>query len=396
MAKLKLSTKQAIFIRYEVHLIWIMILLMSYPGIARADSSTEAAKYSNSCTTVEVFSRTGCPHCADAYTYLEKLKTERPQIVVVARDVYSNPENMKRFAEFNDRFKIDQYGLPSFLICDHYLIGFVDEKISGTFIMQMLGLANKPITNSAANEIDIPFFGKVGVEKVGLPMFTIVIGLVDGFNPCAMWVLLILLSILVNLRDKKRILLIAGTFVFISGAVYFVFMAAWLNLFLIIGFSRTLQIIIGLTALLIGTVHIKDYFAFKKGFSLSIPDSAKPSLYSRIRDVIYAENLIATFIAIIVMAILVNLIELLCTAGLPAVYTQVLTLQQLDSSQYYLYLLLYNIAYMFDDALMVGIVVFTMSKQRLEEEQGRWLKLLSGSVIFILGALLILRPSLLI
>ena len=396
MAKLKLSTKQAMFIRYEVHLIWILILLMSYPGIARADSSTETAKYSNSCTTVEVFSRTGCPHCADAYTYLEKLKTEHPHIVVVARDVYSNPENTKRFVEFNNRFKIDQYGIPSFLICDHYLIGFVDEKISGTSIMQMLGLANKPITNSAANEIDIPLFGKVGVEKVGLPIFTIVIGLVDGFNPCAMWVLLILLSILVNLRDKKRILLIAGTFVFISGAVYFVFMAAWLNLFLIIGISRTLQIIIGLTALLIGTVHIKDYFAFKKGFSLSIPDSAKPSLYSRIRDVIYAENLIATFIAIIVMAILVNLIELLCTAGLPAVYTQVLTLQQLDRSQYYLYLLLYNIAYMFDDALMVGIVVFTMSKQRLEEEQGRWLKLLSGSVIFILGALLILRPSLLI
>ena len=96
------------------------------------------------------------------------------------------------------------------------------------------------------------------------------------------------------------------------------------------------------------------------------------------------------------MAILVNLVELLCTAGLPAIYTQVLTLQQLNTSQYYLYLLLYNIAYMFDDALMVGIVVFTMSKQRLEEEQGRWLKLLSGSIIFILGVLLILRPSLLI
>jgi glutaredoxin len=384
------------FIRYEIHLILILTLLMSCSGITQADSSTEAAKYSNSCTTIEIFSRKGCPHCADAYTYLEKLKTEHPHIVVVARDVYSNSGNRIRFVEFNNRFKINQYGLPSFLICDHHLIGFVDEETSGAIIKQMLGLESKPNINSATNEIDMPLFGKVSVEKVGLPAFTIAIGLVDGFNPCAMWVLLILLSILVNLRDKKRILLIAGTFVFISGAVYFVFMAAWLNLFLIIGFSRTLQIIIGLTALLIGTVHIKDYFAYKKGFSLSIPDSAKPSLYSHIRDVIYAENIIATFVAIIVMAILVNLIELLCTAGLPAIYTQVLTLQQLNTSQYYLYLLLYNIAYMFDDALMVGIVVFTMSKQRLEEEQGRWLKLLSGSIIFILGVLLILRPSLLI
>ena len=383
-------------IRHKIHLIWILILLISYPDINRAEPSPEAAKSSNSCATLEIFSRTGCPHCADAYIYLEKLKAEYPQIVIVARDIHSDPENMQRFVEFNHRFKIDQPGVPSFLICDHYLTGFDDAETSGAIIKQMLGLANKSKTISTANEIDMPLFGKANVEKLGLPIFTMAIGLVDGFNPCAMWVLLILLSILVNLRDRKRILIIAGTFVFISGAVYFVFMAAWLNIFLIIGFSRVLQIIIGLTALLIGTVHIKDYFAFKKGLSLSISDSAKPSLYSRIRDVIYAENIIATFIAIIVMAVLVNLVELLCTAGLPAIYTQILTLQQLSTSQYYLYLLLYNIAYMFDDVLMVGLVVFTMSKQRLEEEQGRWLKLLSGSIIFILGALLILKPSLLI
>ena len=104
----------------------------------------------------------------------------------------------------------------------------------------------------------------------------------------------------------------------------------------------------------------------------------------------------ATFISIIIVAVLVNLVELLCTAGLPAIYTQILSLQGLNTFQYYLYLLLYNFAYMFDDAIMVGIVVFTMNKQRLEEQQGRWLKLLSGSLIFILGTLLILKPSLLI
>ena len=380
----------------EIYLVWALILLIFWPGITQAEPSHEAAKSSNSCTTLEIFSRKGCPHCADAYIYLEKLKAEYPQIVIVARDIHSDPGNMQRFVEFNHRFNIDQPGVPSFLICDHYLTGFNDAETTGTIILQMLGLANSPKTTSAANVVDIPLFGMVSVEKFGLPLFTMAIGLVDGFNPCAMWVLLMLLTILVNLRDRKRILIIAGTFVFISGAVYFVFMAAWLNIFLIIGFSRVLQIIIGLTALLIGTVHIKDYFAFKKVFSLSIPEYAKPSLYSRIRDVIYAENIIATFIAIIVMAILVNLVELLCTAGLPAIYTQILTLQQLSTSQYYLYLILYNIAYMFDDALMVGLVVFTMSKQRLEEEEGRWLKLLSGSIIFILGALLLLKPSLLI
>ena len=383
------------FIRYKIYLSLLFVVTLSFSDIALANLSTET-KISTVCSSVEVFSRKGCPHCADAYTFLEKLKSEHPQITIIPRDIYSDKKNMGDFVAFNARFEIEQPGVPSFLICDQHVIGFDNKETSGVIIKKLLGLENSSSTISSPDEVNTPIFGAVSVEKIGLPIFTIIIGLVDGFNPCAMWVLLVLLSILVNLRDRKRILMIAGTFVFISGAVYFVFMAAWLNLFLIIGFSRALQISVGLIAILIGTVHIKDYFAFKKGLSLSIPESAKPSLYTRMRNIIYAENLVATFIAVIVMAILVNLIELLCTAGLPALYTQILTLQQLNTVQYYLYLLLYNIAYMFDDALMVGLVIFTMNKQRLGEQQGRWLKLLSGSIIFILGIMLMFKPSLLI
>jgi glutaredoxin len=382
--------------RFKIFLSIFFLLSISYSGLAKVDVSSKEINYSEPCSTIEVFSRNGCPHCADAYTYLDTLKAKHPEIEIVRRDIHAYPENMTKFIEFNKRFGIEQPGVPSLLICDQYLIGFDNGATSGATIKQMLGLENSPKAISNTNEIDAPIFGIVSVEKIGLPVFTLVIGLVDGFNPCAMWVLLVLLSILVNLHDRKRILIIAGTFVFISGAVYFIFMAAWLNLFLIIGFSRVLQLIVGALAMLIGAVHIKDYFAFKRGISLSISDSAKPTLYNRIRNIIYAENMIATFIAVIVMAVLVNLIELLCTAGLPALYTQILTLQQLSTFKYYAYLLLYNVAYMFDDALMVGLVVFSMSKQRLGEQQGRWLKLLSGGIIFILGALLIFKPSLLI
>ena len=226
-----------------------------------------------------------------------------------------------------------------------------------------------------------------------MPLFTIAIGLIDGFNPCAMWVLLILLSLLVNLRNRKRLILIAGTFVLVSGAVYFAFMAAWLNLYFIIGLSRSIQVVIGLIALLIGAVHIKDFFAFQQGLSLSIPDRAKPGIYARIRRVIYAENLGAACMAVIAVAVLVNLVELLCTAGLPAVYTQILTARNLSAWGYYGYLLLYNLAYIFDDALMVTIAVVTLSSRKLQTMEGRWLKLLSGAVIFALGLLLILLPD---
>ena len=211
-----------------------------------------------------------------------------------------------------------------------------------------------------------------------------------------MWVLLFLLSILVNIRDRRRIVMIAGTFVFVSGLVYFVFMAAWLNLFLIIGFARWLQIIIAALAISIGLIHLKDFFAFGKGISLSISDSVKPTLYARVRNVLHAQSLWAALAGVTVVAVMVNMVELLCTAGLPALYTQLLSLHPMPTASYYGYLLLYNLAYIFDDALMVGLTVFTLSKFKLQERQGRWLKLISGLVIFTLGLLMLAAPEMLI
>lgn len=374
----------------------LFALTLFFLSIQNATFATEVKFSTPTCSNIDVFTREGCPHCAKASTFLEKLKTEYPQLSIIKHDINSNSENTRRFIALNEKFEIDKPGVPSFLICDKFLIGFDNEQTTGIVIKESLGLITKQVTKPKTDIIETDFFGNVSVEKLGLPLFTTIIGLIDGFNPCAMWVLLLLLSILVNLRDRKRIIMIAGTFVFVSGAVYFLFMAAWLNLFLIIGFSRNLQIIVGMIALLIGTIHIKDYFAFKQGVSLSIPDSVKPTIYSRIRNIINAENMPAAFVAVIIIAILVNMVELLCTAGLPAIYTQILASQELTPVKYYAYLLLYNIAYMFDDALMVGIVVYTLSKRNLQEDHGRLLKLLSGSVIFILGIMLIFTPSFLI
>ena len=114
------------------------------------------------------------------------------------------------------------------------------------------------------------------VERLGLPAFTVAIGLIDGFNPCAMWVLVFLLSLLVGVTSRRKTVLIAGTFVLVSGLMYFAFMVAWLNAFLLVGFSRSLQALLGVVAVSIGAIHIKDFFAFKRGLSLSIPERAKP------------------------------------------------------------------------------------------------------------------------
>jgi hypothetical protein len=243
------------------------------------------------------------------------------------------------------------------------------------------------------DHIEVPLFGRLSASKLGLPLFTLAIGLIDGFNPCAMWVLLFLLSILVNLKDRQRILAIAGTFVIVSGLAYFAFMAAWLNVFSLIGYLRPIQIVLALMAIVIGSIHTKDFFALKQGLSLSIPESAKPGIYARVRGIVTAEHMAGAVVGAITLAVLVNIIELLCTAGLPALYTNILMQQGLSASGRYAYLGLYIAAYMFDDAMMVTIVVVTLSKRKLQETQGRWLKLISGVAILLLGVIMLFRPE---
>ena len=345
-------------------------------------------------TDLEVFVRAGCPHCEAAKVFLDVLRRERPSLRIAIYDVAEDSAARQRLATLAAERGIANIGVPTFLIGTELIVGFLSAETTGKEIRARLDQnAQGAVPPAAVESIQTKWFGELRVRDLGLPLFTIVIGLLDGFNPCAMWVLLFLLSLLVNLRDRLKMALIAGTFVAVSGLVYFVFMAAWLNMFLLIGLSRPIQIGFGVIALLVGVVNVKDFFALRHGISLSIPESAKPGLYARIRRILQADNLAAALAGIVILAGLVNLIELLCTAGFPALYTQILTLHQMPAWEYYSYLGLYNLAYIFDDSLMVTIAVVTLSRRKLQERAGRWLKLTSGLVMVGLSAVLLLQPE---
>lgn len=346
---------------------------------------------------IEVFVRAGCPHCEAAKVFLDDLRRERPSLQIVLYDIAADSTARQRLATLASDRGITMVGVPTFLIGTEVLIGFQSADTTGAEIRAKLDLTAQGTASQPSDEgIEAGWFGRLRVHELGLPLFTVLIGLLDGFNPCAMWVLLFLLSLLVNLHDRRKMALIAGTFVAVSGLFYFAFMAAWLNMFLLLGLSRAVQITLGSVALLVGAVNIKDFFAFHTGISLSIPESAKPGLYARIRRILQAEYLAGALAGVVVLAGLVNTIELLCTAGFPAVYTQILTMQQLPTWQYYAYLGLYNLAYILDDTLMVTIAVITLSRRKLQEQAGRWLKLTSGLVMAGLGAVLLLQPEWLI
>jgi glutaredoxin len=343
---------------------------------------------------LEAFVRAGCPHCEAAKAFLKELQRERPAIRITLYDVAEDSAARQRLAMLAAERGIANIGVPTFLIGTELIVGFLSAETTGTEIRAKLDQpAQGAVSPPAVESIETTWFGEVRVRDLGLPLFTIVIGLLDGFNPCAMWVLLFLLSLLVNLQDRRKMALIAGTFVLVSGLVYFAFMAAWLNMFLLLGLSRAAQIGLGGIAVLVGAVNVKDFFALHHGISLSIPESAKPGLYARMRGILQAEHLGSALAGIVILAGLVNLVELLCTAGFPALYTQILTMQQMPSWEYYGYLGLYNLAYIFDDSLMVMIAVVTLGRRKLQERTGRWLKLMSGTTMVGLGGLLLMKPD---
>jgi hypothetical protein len=367
-------------------------LLFANHSVAQAPERPDSVRAAGSCEEVVLFHREGCPHCERAHAFLDELERENPQIVVMRFDVERDAQARNRFFELSEQNGITRPGVPAFLVCGQFTVGFDRSETTGEIIRTQLGGGTVSIEQQFTG-LTGGRFSNLSVERLGLPLFTIVIGLVDGFNPCAMWVLTFLLSLLVGIGSRSKIVLIAGTFVLVSGVMYFAFMAAWLNAFLLVGYSRPLQLALGALATLIGAIHIKDFVAFRRGVSLSIPESAKPTLFLRMHRVVTAESLLASLFGVALLAILVNVVELLCTAGLPAVFTQILTLRDLSALEHYGYLVLYNVAYVFDDALMVAIAVFTLVRWRMHERHGRWLKLVSGAAIGSLGAILLFAPQ---
>jgi glutaredoxin len=363
---------------------------------------------------IEVFVREGCPHCAEAEAFLATLGRERPELRIVVRDVGRDPAALARLKERATPGGAGNIRVPAIFVGDRMIVGYSPDAGTDKLILEALARRAAAVPAVVAAEggaacaaeaslscdagpgaavppsFEVSVFGRgIALDDVGLPLFTLIMGLLDGLNPCSMWVLILMISLLAPLNDRRRMLAIAGTFVLIQGLAYYGFMAAWLNLFLFIGLSRASEIVLGAIAVGAGAINLKDFWAFGRGVSLSIPDAAKPGIYARMRGILHAERLAAALAATVVLGLLVQVVELVCTSGFPALFTRILTLREQEGASYYGYLLLYNAAYLLDDVIVLAIGVITLSNRRLQEREGRVLKLISGLAMVALGLYLI-------
>lgn len=371
-----------------------LVLLAGAGAVTAKTNSTPGA-------TLYFFWGEGCPHCESAKPFLEKLEHKYPALRVESYEVLEHRENIPRLMEMAKACNQEATGVPTFIIGGRMVGGFSPEtaveieQLVKSALNEVAARHPEQATPRAEDEITIPLIGRINSSSVSLPVFTIIIAGLDSFNPCAFFVLFFLLSLLIHAHSRPRMLLIGGVFILFSGLIYFVFMAAWLNLFLLTGTLPAITIAAGIIALVVAAINIKDYFFFEQGISLVIPEGQKPKLFARMRNLLRADSLLSMVGGTAVLALAANSYELLCTAGFPMVFTRMLTLQQLSTPKYYFYLAFYNGVYIIPLAVIVGIFTVTLGSRKLTERQGRVLKLVSGLMMLGLGLVLLINPSLL-
>lgn len=356
-----------------------------------------------------------CPHCLDARPFIESLPKKYPWVQVHSLEVLEHPENVRRFVELAQTVGFEPSSVPTFIWCGRYATGYAGADATGRFLSDALascyrqrygpmpGDADLPALSEGLSgerreplpRIELPWLGSLDPGDYSLPLMAVLIGALDAFNPCAFFVLLFLLSLLVNSRSRARMLLVGGLYVSVSGLVYFAFMAAWLNLFQLLEGVTMITFVAGLIAIVIGLLNVKDYFWLRQGVALSLSDSQRSRLFKRMRGLLAADRLPTLVLGTLVLAVAANSYELLCTIGLPMVFTRILTLEQLPDGHYYAYLALYNLVYVLPLAITVGLFVVTMGRRKLSESGGRFLKLLSGCMMGLLGLVLLVAPDVL-
>jgi len=340
-----------------------------------------------------------CPHCQAARPFVEAIPATRPWVALHSLELNGHPGHARQYQTMAAQLGQESASVPALLFCGEMHVGWDKDETTGAEIAWRLDecharlLAGSVVARLSGGKLSVPILGEVDPQSFSLPLLTVAIAGLDAFNPCAFFVLLFLLSLLAHQKSRKRMLAIGGIFVLFSGLMYFSFMAAWLNLFQLLGNLVWVTLVAGALAVFVGIVNVKDFFAFERGLTLSIPESRKPDIYRRARAILGADNLPALVAATVFLAIAANFYELLCTAGFPLVYTRLLTLSDLPPAGYYLYLALYNLIYVVPLVLIVLAFVRTMGARKLTERDGRLLKLLSGVMMLELGALLLVAPE---
>ncbi len=376
---------------------------------------------------IEVFERQDCKHCKDEKAFLNQLSKTRNDLIVVYHDI-AESEHKKHFLQLTELEKIPKV-TPITIIDSVIIQGFDTEETTGKKIKALIkgakgkkqltfeefikaGGSTKVENSGKACDIDgnsvvcgvqsvnywinIPFFGAVDVSKYSLPTLSLILGFVDGFNPCAMWVLVMFLTILAEVGSRKKMLQIAGLFIFAEAVMYYLILNVWMTTWDFVGMDRIITPIVGLVAVGAGGYFL--YLFYKKDQECKVGSlEQKRKTHEKIKGYATAPMTILTALGILGVAFSVNIIEFACSVGIPQTFTKILDLSQLDWIGKQFYNALYILMYMVDDLIIFGIAMYSFDKIGLTTHKyTRVSHFIGGLIMVILGLILLIDPTLLV
>ena len=390
---------------------WVLLILFSPFKYASADT-----------VKVHFFRGEGCPHCADEEEFFKDLKQNTYlDFEVDNHEIWYNRDNAKMLADAAKEFGWTVQGVPFTVIGEKYVSGFGSAESTGVQIKEMIQecaagncedkldiflsantagdvSADQQEKETSRNlnlpdKLVLPVIGEINPQNFSLLALSAIIGGIDGFNPCAMWVLIFLIGLLLGMENKRRRWALGSTFIVASAAFYFMILAAWLNLMLFIGYIAWVRAGIGVVALLTGAYSVREYFVNKDATCKVTAGEKRRATFEKLKQFVHEKSFWVAMGGIAVLAVAVNMVEFVCSAGLPAIFTQVLALSDLSGWQHYGYLLVYILFFMLDDLIIFSVAMKTLEIKAVSAKYSRYSNLIGGAIMLIVGVLLLLKPE---
>ncbi len=368
-----------------------MIFLLLYSGSACAEDNSAVVSANDAPEETVLYYFWGfCPVCSkpEEHVYL----FEDYPIRVEIYEVFHDDEGRAIYDQVSEDLGIEIYGFPTLVFKDKYWLGF-SETVQAEILAEIDAHLTGEDSAVSQSVISIPFYGEVDLQASPLLLTTAIIATLDGFNPCSLFVLTFLLAIIVHSASRKRIVLVGLTFLAVTSAVYGLFMLGVLNIMLFAGQLFWIRNIVSAIVILLGLVGIKDFLFFKEGVSFVIPDAYKKKYYSQVRNIFYTKSIMPMIIATSVMALGIALVELPCTAGFPFIWSSIVSTKNLLLTEYVSLFIFYLFLYLLIELIIFFIAVIRMRSVKMTEERGRLLKLIAGSLMLVLGLILLFRPD---
>lgn len=362
----------------------------------------------------------GCPHCREETKFLKRMSKKYSYLKIVKYEVWYNEENSTLLDKVFDAYKISVPGVPTTIIGDTFISGYDDtigEKIEraieyysnhksddyvskikdGTFNVEDFpkenGFLKQEELSDKEMSFKLPFFGKINLKSASLTTAAVIIGLIDGFNPCAMWILLFLISVLMGMKDKKRMWVLGITFLLTSALVYLGIMLSWIEIVVKITTVIWIRNIIAIVALIGGVINLKNFIKSNDSGCEVVDDKKRKKIFQKIRKFTSEKSFILAIIGIMGLAVSVNLVELACSAGLPIVFSELLALNHTSSIMRFFYILLYVFFFLLDDLVVFFIAMFTMKVTGISSKYNKYSHLIGGVIMVLVAILLLFKPE---